>query len=117
MNQEPLESKRYLFQGLFAAALIELATIFCRYGLGWKSSVQTSALAPLTFGLRIHHGYVGLLILGLVIPAKKYLPEKLFGPLVILGLGMFLSDLVHHFGVLWYVEGSPEFDLLYPKNH
>ncbi len=24
------------------------------------------------------------------------------------------SDIIHHFAVLWLIEGSPEFDLFYP---
>jgi len=30
---------------------------------------------------------------------------------------LFLSDIVHHFLVLWPITGNPEFDLFYPKNH
>ena len=32
----------------------------------------------------------------------------------ILAIGLVVSDLVHHFLVLWPLTGSPQFDLFYP---
>ena len=34
---------------------------------------------------------------------------------LLLGAALFLSDMVHHFLVLWPVTGSPQFDLVYPE--
>ena len=39
--------------------LIEAVTCAFRWGLDLQSTRDTSFLAPLTFGVRIHHGYVG----------------------------------------------------------
>ena len=33
-----------------------------------------------------------------------------------IGLGLFFSDLIHHFLVLWPVVGSPQFDFFYPPD-
>lgn len=33
-----------------------------------------------------------------------------------IGLGLFFSDLIHHFLVLWPVVGSPQFDVFYPPD-
>jgi hypothetical protein len=32
-----------------------------------------------------------------------------------IGLGLFFSDVIHHFLVLWPIEGNPQFDLWYPR--
>ena len=31
-----------------------------------------------------------------------------------LGAALILSDLVHHYAILWPIVGSPQFDLTYP---
>lgn len=33
---------------------------------------------------------------------------------LVIGLGLFFSDMIHHFLVLWPIVGSPQFDLTYP---
>jgi len=33
--------------------------------------------------------------------------------LLMIGLALVLSDHIHHFIVLWYFVGSPQFDLFY----
>jgi hypothetical protein len=96
--------------GLVLAAAIELFTVWTRFGLGLEATRDTPALARWTFGLRIHHGYVGV-----VLAAAAWL----FGPgvrnfLCMLAIGLIASDLMHHFLVLWPLTGSPQFDLVYP---
>ena len=97
--------------GLGLAAAIEGFTLLMRFGLGLKSTRDTSWLAPFTLGYRIHHGYIGLLLLviALVVAAPGW--RQL---LVAVGVGLIVSDLVHHFLVLWPVTGSPEFHIRYP---
>ena len=34
---------------------------------------------------------------------------------VIVGAALVISDLVHHFLVLWPVTGNPQFQLFYPR--
>ena len=61
----------------------------------------------------MHHGYVGvvLVILAVVFCRRR---ERGFRVLAILGLSLICSDLIHHFMVLWPIEGDPHFDLVYP---
>jgi hypothetical protein len=44
--------------------LMELLTVFLRYGcrLEWRK-VSASTVGKWTFGIRIHHGYVGILMI------------------------------------------------------
>lgn len=90
-------------------ALIEIATMAARFGLGLKSSTDTAFVKHLTFGLRIHHGYVGLLL----VAAGGLFGERLARLARIIGWAMFLSDVIHHFIVLKIATGSPQFDIFY----
>ena len=104
--------KRAIVFGLGLAVLIELVTVFLRFGLGLESHTDSSFIGHFTFGWRIHHGYPGVLLL-LVSPLIKNLFwRNLF---IIAGTGLLVSDIVHHFCVLWPVVGNPEFYLRYPE--
>ena len=100
---------------LLLTLLIESVTLLFRFGFGLEATRDTaSSVGRLTFGLRIHHGYIGLLLL----PVAAYLRSRFpFSPwpsrLLALGGAMALSDFIHHFLVLWPVTGSPQFDLWY----
>jgi hypothetical protein len=101
---------RTLLHGLLLAGVIELITLISRFGFGLQTTRDTQQLAPWTLGLRIHHGYVGLL--GLMLWAM--LPTGAWRRWVLmLSIGLIASDLVHHFVVLWPITGSPQFDLRY----
>jgi hypothetical protein len=95
---------------LLLVATIELLTCLLRFGLHLEATRDTGALGALTFGLRIHHSYVGvvLMILGLLLARGIVLRW-----LLIVGGALVVSDLVHHFLVLWLATGSPQFDLFY----
>jgi hypothetical protein len=98
--------------GLALAAAIEGVTCLLRFGLGMQATRDTEWIARFTLGFRIHHGYFGILALA----AAAALPA---GPwrnlLVSLGTGLVVSDLVHHFAILWMFKGSPEFHVKYPE--
>jgi cardiolipin synthase len=97
--------------GLVLAVLFEAATAALRFGLGLRSTRDTSLLAPYTFGVRVHHGYVGaVMLLAAVFVRWKVLRQWM----VVLGLALVVSDLLHHFAVLWPATGDPEFHLVYP---
>lgn len=100
--------------GLALAAAMEAVTILFRFGFGLQATRDTRWLRRLTFGLRIHHGYWGVLLL-LAVPFMGAWPH-LREAAIVLGLGLAVSDLVHHFAVLWPITGSPEFDLRYPDD-
>ncbi len=108
---EGLGARALLLYTLALALVMEAVTLFFRFGLHLESTRDTRFLAGLTFGIRIHHGYVGLLMVLLAfIPARG---AALRNGLILLGGALLLSDLIHHFLVLWPITGSPEFDLSY----
>ena len=100
--------------GLPALALtgaLEGLNCVVRFGIGLESARDTAFLAPLTHGIRIHHGYVGAVVLLAGILSR--LPRRWRQVVIVCGAALLLSDLAHHFLVLWAVTGSPAFDLTY----
>ena len=92
---------------------IEAFTCILRFGSGLESTKDTAAIGSFTFGIRIHHGYIGALLLaaGWFMPAHhRWRPWMLR-----VGAPLFLSDMIHHFLVLWPITGHPHFDLVYPE--
>ena len=118
----PKDGRSYLAERTFKytvilTLLIEFVCLLLRYGFGLEATHDTaSTIGALTFGTRIHHGYIGLLMLA-VYPLTFRLSRNTRSWYLVLGLSLFLSDLIHHFAVLWPIEGSPHFDLVYPKTH
>mmetsp|Transcript_17682 Transcript_17682/g.33533 ORF Transcript_17682/g.33533 Transcript_17682/m.33533 type:complete len:193 (-) Transcript_17682:8-586(-) len=103
-------------------ALFEGVTCFMRFGLGLQSTRDTSSLAKYTGGLRIHHGY-----LGIVLATVSYLwcqdrsttgssssSNHIHLWMFPVGCALIISDLIHHFIVLYATTGDPQFDLVYP---
>ena len=94
--------------------LFELMTCVLRFGMQLESTRDTaSTIGLLTCGVRIHHSYIGGLIMLAACWFWERFPRLAWWGLV-LGLSLFLSDLIHHFLVLWPITGSPQFDLFYP---
>lgn len=93
---------------------IELATVLLRFGFALESTRDTaSTIGWMTGGVRIHHGYCGLVVV-LVAWGLSQHSRDLAKWCYIIGWALFLSDVIHHFLVLWPITGSPQFDLLYP---
>ena len=92
---------------------IELICIVLRFGFGQTSAVATaSTVGLLTGGIRIHHGYVGAFMIP---PGIWFYDRSGWGRwTLIIGVALFLSDMIHHFLVLWPMTGSPQFDFFYP---
>jgi hypothetical protein len=92
-------------------AAIEAVTCILRFSCRWEATRDTTAVGRLTFGLRIHHAYLGVaaMAIGLLVPAGPALAW-----LLTTGMALVLSDLIHHFFVLWPVTGDPQFHLAYP---
>ena len=107
-------ARQVILYSAVLAVLIEAATILCRFGLHLESTRETaSTVGRLTGGIRIHHGYLGLLavLLGAAVLRRRPATARW---LLVVGIGLVASDLVHHFLVLWPIVGSPEFHLVYP---
>jgi hypothetical protein len=103
-------SRRIMIFTLIATILIEALTCLLRFGMKLQSTRDTSTMARFTFGLRIHHSYLGVvfLVASLLLGSSRWKDA-----LRIIGGSLLLSDLIHHFLVLWPITGSPQFDLLY----
>lgn len=120
-QQEPPQRRSRQHSGFWISAatatlLFELPTLIARFGFGLASTRSTAAwVAPLTFGFRIHHGYIGVaaVLFALCLPAKR---RRVIYWCAVIGLGLIFSDLLHHFLVLWPLTGSPQFDLVYPES-
>jgi len=110
-----MSTLKVLALGLVLGLGIEVLTIGGRFGLGVQTATDTTFLGELTFGLRIHHGYIGIMLLpiGWLFFRQNHGLRNL---ILMIGIGLLLSDLIHHFLVLWSVTGSPEFDLFYPDS-
>ncbi len=107
-----LSAGRVLLLGLFCAAAMEAVTAVLRFMYGLQSAHQTLGLGRATGGLRIHHGYVGLILLPLAFAFRPSLRNLL----LVVAIGLVLSDAMHHFLVLWPLTGSPQFDFFYPDS-
>ena len=105
-------SRRDLYWTLGLTILFEAVTCFFRFGLQLQSTQNTGFLRHFTFGLRIHHGYVGVLLViaACWVPPGPWSQRWLFR----IGFALIASDLIHHFLVLWPITGEPRFDLTYP---
>ena len=99
--------------GAVLALGIEFVTIWSRFGLGLEATRDTAFMGTLTLGVRLHHGYLGLLLtMGVLASVTN---PGLRNALLMLGVGLLLSDVIHHFAVLLPITGSPEFDVFYPN--
>ncbi len=107
-----LRPRYVVIHGLALAILIEALTVVLRFGFSLESTKDTAVIGNFTLGLRVHHGYIGLFLILL----GWCFPLGLRNALWIVGIGLLVSDLMHHFIVLWYFTGSPQFDIVYP-NH
>lgn len=93
---------------------IEVVTVVLRFGFALDSTRDTaSTIGVLTLGLRVHHGYCGIVIVLVAWGLSQHFP-RCSRLLYIVGWSLFLSDVIHHFAVLWPITGTPQFDLFYP---
>jgi hypothetical protein len=109
-----LTTGKVIFFGVVLAVALEALTVWMRFGLGLQSTRDTGLIGLFTFGLRIHHGYLGIL-LG-VFAAWWFKERDPLGNICwMIAIALFMSDAFHHFLVLWPVTGSPQFHLVYPR--
>tara|TARA_R100001126_G_scaffold65809_1_gene37674 strand:- start:212 stop:583 length:372 start_codon:yes stop_codon:yes gene_type:complete len=97
--------------GIVGAILLELLTIYLRFGRRMTAPEKTAWLGRMTRGYRVHHGYHGFTL----IPAGMLIFPGAAGEwLAIAGIALLLSDAIHHFIVLKWVTGHHEFWVKYP---
>lgn len=97
---------------LWTTFILEFITILGRFVLKLKSRdffegyMNKKSLKKIP---HFHHLFIGLIILliALILDNSLYIN---------LGAGVILSDLVHHFVILWFFIGNPEFHLVYKKS-
>lgn len=106
-------SKHRALATVVTTVAIESVTLLFRFGLGLQSTKHTaSTVGRLTMGIRIHHGYIGvLLILLLSLPLIRR--SRYADLCLVAGLSLFFSDLLHH-TLLYFITGSADLDLVYP---
>jgi len=94
---------------LLLAISIEVLTVFVRFAFKIKTKDVLIRIMK-HFGwkkvIHFHHGFVGIIIF---IVAYVYG----FNFWMDVGLGVLISDVIHHFLVLWPIMGSPEFHVIY----
>ena len=106
--------RQVILYSALSTVLIEAVTVFLRFGLRLESTKHTaSTVGRLTGGIRIHHGYIGVAALLVAVAVLGRFPG-VGRWLMVIGLSLVLSDLAHHFLVLWPIVGDPQFDLVYP---
>lgn len=104
---------------IFFILVFEWVTYYFRFILGMEGTKFTRVVGKFTGGLRIHHGYIGVLL----VLTRNWFPTSTL-PIVgdwqqlasMIGWGCILSDGIHHFYVLYPYTGSHDFDLVYPEN-
>ena len=109
-------NSQLVWWSIWLTIALEVLTCALRFGVGLESTRDTaSTIGKLTFGLRIHHSYVGVVVLIFAFVLLERI-QKLGRYLLIAGIGLLFSDLIHHFLVLYPVTGSPHFHLWYPPS-
>jgi hypothetical protein len=100
---------------IVATIAIELVTIFFRFVLDLEASRDTlRTVGRVTKGVRVHHCYLGGAVL-MVAAAGLMAQVSVLGQwMLVLGVGLVFSDLIHHFLVLQWAVGHHEFHLVYP---
>jgi cardiolipin synthase len=107
--------RQILIWSLILTVVFEAITLLFRFVFTLQSNESTlSNVGWMTGGIRIHHGFFGVLLL-LVALWIRSRQAVLVSWLIIVGGALIASDLVHHFLVLWPLTGDPQFSLVYPK--
>ena len=111
---EQLTGKQVFLWASLLTVVIEAFTVVLRFGFKLEAARDTaSTIGALTYGIRIHHGYIGVLLIAVALFCLKVTPI-LSRWMLVAGIALFCSDMIHHFLVLWPIVGDPEFHLVYP---
>ncbi|MEZ6039239.1 MAG: hypothetical protein R3C20_01950 [Planctomycetaceae bacterium] len=108
-----MKPKELAKQSLIWTLIFEAITCLLRFGAKLESTRDTaSTIGRVTMGVRIHHSYIGLAMIPLAMWIENRWPNA-SRTVLCMAIGLVLSDLIHHFIVLWWITGSPQFDLFY----
>ena len=102
---------RIVVLSLALTILIEGGVAILRFVFGLEATRDTERMSLLFDGLRIHHGYIGVLMLVLAGIFREFRGFR--NLMLLIGGALILSDLFHHFVILWPITGSPHFDVYY----
>jgi len=96
---------------LLVTAFIESATCIGRFGFGFSILENIAVVKTFTFGVRVHHAYLGFGALLLAVPAYRIrqVPKVVASWILAIGGGLLLSDAFHHFIVLKLITGRTDF--------
>ena len=97
---------------LISLMIIEVITLIFRFGFNKRSrDIYSNSLKRKwgNYKFHWHHLFLGIVIIPISLIFSGMFEKFLFN----LGLGVALSDLVHHFIVLNILVGESEFHLLY----
>lgn len=108
-----LSLNRLLLWMFILTTAISAVSILLRFGFNLKAEEITSSVSYFTYGLRLHHGYFGAIIL--IVSHFLLRTTNIRHLLIIVGGALLLSDLVYHFLIVWPITGSPEFYFTYPQ--
>lgn len=112
--QQRTQNRSLTLWAVGLTVFFEVITCVMRFGLRLESTRNTaSTIGRLTCGIRIHHSYIGAFMILVACWLWNRYPKTTWWMLAV-GLGLFFSDMIHHFFVLWPLVGSPQFDLTYP---
>ena len=103
--------RRYFLAVLVCTMLMEGALCVGRFGLGVSMKEHEGTITRYTLGVRIHHGYVGAVVLLVVATGRLVgVPWKPWSRIVtVVAWSLVLSDAIHHFLVLYLITGATEF--------
>lgn len=110
LQERLTRAQRLLAGAVVWTTLMEALSLFNRFVLGLESTRDTAALAPYLFGIRIHHGYVALLVMMWAWRSSTLTQRVLLG----MSLGGVGSDMLHHV-LLQLITGDGDWDLFYPS--
>ena len=94
---------------IITAVVIEVITIIGRFGFNISTKslwVKVMKHYNRRHWVHVHHVFIGLLVVAIALIVKNNLVLNL-------GLGVIMSDAIHHFIILWPLIGSPEFHIIY----
>lgn len=112
-SKQAISLPRVMLHGLIWAVFFEILTCVLRFGFALESTRDSATtIGRLTLGIRVHHSYIGIASIAFAFWLEPRIPNLSF-QLLAIGIGLFISDMIHHFVVLWIITGNPQFDLLY----